>query len=369
MRSIELYSAFHAIDDDILERSETAADGRKKSGWLRWGVMAACLCLVIVGMFDTLNRFDYSFDGGNCAATPGAIVDGVYYYYVPHSGVWSYEPNGGSQKRLSTYWFEEWAVNDYGIYYQQGMSVYVRDHETGERRKLYSASRPECTHVRFELLDDGNIILIGLNTDNSTRYELLLDGITGELIETVMEPISYDDFGLPYSESHKTIGNREVELLAASEDAVLCVLTENGVNLLADGMLVYKYEEHWGDALWFRVWQEDFVDGETKYIILYPGGKTEIVTLPAQHYYGGTTEYLYATIENREVMCVEVATGESWILEMDAPGDFHDLATDGNYLYTMAPWAEVQTCWRLEYNDEDRPIRIALVNENISAVE
>ena len=211
--------------------------------------------------------------------------------------------------------------------------------------------------------------MIGLNTDNSTRYELLLDGITGELIETVMEPTSYDDFGLPYSESHKIIGNREVELLAASEDAVLCVLTENGVNLLADGMLVYKYEEHWGDALWFRVWQEDLVDGETKYIILYPDEETKIVTLPTQYYCGGTTEYLFTTSENSEVMCVEVATGESWILEMDAPGDFHDLATDGNYLYTMAPWAEEQTCWRLEYNDERRPIGITLVTKNISIQE
>ena len=47
MRSIELYSAFHAIDDDILERSETAAGVRKKSGWLKWGAVAACLCVII----------------------------------------------------------------------------------------------------------------------------------------------------------------------------------------------------------------------------------------------------------------------------------------------------------------------------------
>lgn len=48
MRSIELYAAFHAIDDDILERSETATGGRKKSGWLKWGVMAACLSLAVI---------------------------------------------------------------------------------------------------------------------------------------------------------------------------------------------------------------------------------------------------------------------------------------------------------------------------------
>lgn len=363
MKVENILDAIGAINDEAVQDARAYRRPRYSKA-IKWAALAACFCLVMAGMFDTLNRFDYSFDGGNCAATPGTIVDGVYYYYVPHSGVWSYEPNGVSQKELSTYWFEEWAVNDYGIYYQQGMSVYVRDHETGERHKLYSASQPGCTHIRFELRDDGNIIFVGWNKDNSTRYELLLDGITGELIETVMEPTSYND--LSYSESHKIIGSREIELLAASEDNVLCELTENGMNLLPKGMLVYKYEEHFGNALWFEVWQENQIDGEKKYVILHPDGETEIVTLPAQYYYGGTTEYLFTTSENCEVLCVEVATGESWILEMDAPGDFHDLATDGGYLYTMAPWEEGQTCWKLEYNDEGRPIGIILVNENIS---
>ena len=363
MNAAQFSSALGKVNDKYIMEAITYKH-KKKSGWLKWGAMAACFCLVVAGTLNTLNRFDYSFDGGNCSTAPGTIVNGVYYYYVPHSGIWSYEPNSVSQKQLSTYWFEEWAVNDYGIYYQQGMSVYVQDHETGERRKLHSASQPDCTHIRFELRSDGNIIFTSGNKDNHTRYELVLDGITGEVIETVTEPVSYND--LSYNESHKTLGNREVELLAVSEDSVLCQLMENGVKLLPEEMLVYKYEEHWGGALWFRVWQEDLTDDEMKYAILYPDGKTEIVTLPTQYYCGGTTEYLFTTSENCKVLCVEVATGKSWILEMDAPGDFHDLSTDGNYLYTTAPWTDGQTCWELQYNDEGRPVGITLVNENIS---
>jgi len=360
MNAIEFSNALGKVNDKYIMEVVTYKR-KKKRDWLKWGAMAACLCLIVYGMIDTLGRFDYSLDGGNCAATSGTIVDGVYYYYVPHSGIWSYKPNGVSQKQLSTYWFEEWTVNDYGIYYRQGMNVYVRDHETGERRKLYSANGPECTHVRFELRGDGNIIFVGWNKDNSTRYELLLDGITGELIETVMEPTSYEL--LPYSESHKIIGNREIKLLAVSEDTVLCELTENGINLLPDGMLVYKYDEHWGGALWFKVWQEDLVDGERKYVILYPDGKTELVTLPNHYYCGGTTEYLFAPVENCKVLCVEVATGESWTLEMDAPGDFHDLAANGDYLYTSAPWKDGQSCWKLEYDRDGRPTGITLISE------
>lgn len=41
-----LFLAFNGVDDDILERSETNICGsERKIGWLKWGVVAACLCL------------------------------------------------------------------------------------------------------------------------------------------------------------------------------------------------------------------------------------------------------------------------------------------------------------------------------------
>ena len=50
MRSIDLYTAMRVVDDDILERSENAAYRQKKNGWLKWGAMAACLCLIVSGV-------------------------------------------------------------------------------------------------------------------------------------------------------------------------------------------------------------------------------------------------------------------------------------------------------------------------------
>ena len=48
MRCIDLYTAIRAVDDDILECSENAAcERKKKSGWLKWGVMAACFGLTL----------------------------------------------------------------------------------------------------------------------------------------------------------------------------------------------------------------------------------------------------------------------------------------------------------------------------------
>lgn len=43
MNSKDLYAAIGKVDDDILEQSETA---KKKTGWLKWGAVAACLCLI-----------------------------------------------------------------------------------------------------------------------------------------------------------------------------------------------------------------------------------------------------------------------------------------------------------------------------------
>ncbi len=46
MTSKDLYNAIGKVDDDILEQSEIA---KKNNGWLKWGAVAACLCLIIGG--------------------------------------------------------------------------------------------------------------------------------------------------------------------------------------------------------------------------------------------------------------------------------------------------------------------------------
>lgn len=48
MNRKDLYCAFREVDDDILERSEAVVQSHKKAAWLKWGVLAACLCLTMV---------------------------------------------------------------------------------------------------------------------------------------------------------------------------------------------------------------------------------------------------------------------------------------------------------------------------------
>ena len=72
MRSIDLYTAVRAVDDDILERSETAVCGQKKNGWLKWGTMAACFGLILTVALTTLPGI---LEGSN---KPGEHQGGIF---------------------------------------------------------------------------------------------------------------------------------------------------------------------------------------------------------------------------------------------------------------------------------------------------
>ena len=49
MNREDLFQSFNKIDEDILERSETSVK-KKSTAWVKWGAMAACLCLVVGGI-------------------------------------------------------------------------------------------------------------------------------------------------------------------------------------------------------------------------------------------------------------------------------------------------------------------------------
>ena len=48
MNRTDLYCSFNNMDDDILERSE-ANKKRLPYVWKKWGAIAACLCLLVIG--------------------------------------------------------------------------------------------------------------------------------------------------------------------------------------------------------------------------------------------------------------------------------------------------------------------------------
>lgn len=75
MNSKDLYSAIGKVDDDILEQSEVF---KRKSGWLKWGTIAACLCLCVIGAVSIFHPKGGSQDSEVQAIAP-LEFNGCYY--------------------------------------------------------------------------------------------------------------------------------------------------------------------------------------------------------------------------------------------------------------------------------------------------
>lgn len=372
MKQEKISDALELLPEDMLEQAQSErVKKKKKRRWPKWVAAAACFCLVAVGVWDTLARMDFHFFRAGCGSFPGQFVGEDYYFYAPGEGVLRYTLGGESELALHTYWFEEWDVNEYGIYYWWDMSVYVKDHETGTRTKLYTASRRDTTHIRYVLLGNGNVVVTHYNKDTDITYEVMIDGKSGEVLDTVMEPTPHDVSHYAYwSRLNFFVGDRHIELVPVDEKKDNCLLTEKGRNLLPEGMTVRpsSFPDYFGGALWLPLRNDGSYDpGEIeRYAVIHPDGRTEVVTLPNEYYYGGTTEYLFTPENNNRVKCVEVSNGDSWILEMDAETeDLHDLATNGIQLYTMAPWAEEQMCWEIVFDGTGKPVGLTQIAESI----
>jgi len=64
MKKGKVFCSMEHIDSDLIEEAETYKGTKKKNTWVKWGAMAACLCLV-VGFFIvpnfTNNAQDYAY--------------------------------------------------------------------------------------------------------------------------------------------------------------------------------------------------------------------------------------------------------------------------------------------------------------------
>ena len=348
----------------VLQAQRPRKNRRARS---RWFAAAACLCLMAAGSVYSLNRLGYF--GASCSANPGTIVDGTYYYFEDHSGIYAYD-NGKTEKILGAWWVEEWSVNDYGVYYSCGRTFGVVPHETGRREVLYRASPVAASFVRHTLRPDGSVVLTIYDRRAEEQEELLLDGASGEILATVMERRYYDDVDIPYSESHYVVGDRELVLVPTSKSPHDYDLQEEGRSILPDGVTVQSFSaaRYFGDSLYFIcTYPEKYREGSAFFV--RPEGGDTFLTIPANHYYNtGTAEYLMDvqyTGEGYEVWCLDTMTNETWELSVGEGPAIYSIDTDGTVAYACVPWEGYHALWKVVCDEKGRPAALELLDGDI----
>ena len=402
MTNEQLSDSLNDLSDELLAECD-ARRQRPKRSWRTALVKAACIALVLFSGIYIAGRFDYSL-GAGCASSPGTIADGRYYYHVRHSGLWCYDPADGTNERvLSTFWYDSCKVNDYGIYYRRGSTLYVQVHETGEQIKLYTAPQ-DCTMLFFSLLGDGRVdvqlrfnsytirrdssptdtepdvpsVESWLYNDTIVWSEYLLDGRSGEVLEIRQEYASSGaGFKQFYENTHLTLGGYEFTLVPGGQRAdgvTLYRLLRDGEDVTPEGTLLME----WGLTM-LRSGQYalvECVESETfPYGLLCLGADGSVTPLPRRNsrsYISAADGFVYYDqyewqLADRKyvgVGCRKIATGEEWLLTVDRADlsqDIYDYTTDGTYFYSCAPWDSAHTVWRLVSDGDGRPAALEYV--------
>ena len=372
MKNMRLFEALGKIDENLIADAAPEKTKKNQSKYIRWTkkvAVVASIGLVLIGAIDILERLDYTFEA-NCGAFLGQIIDGTYYYFEPHKGIMKYTPDGESELLLHTYWFgEDWEVTDYGIYYRDDMSVYVCDHETGARTKLYTSDSTENTHMRFKLWKDDKILVTNYNKEKQIVYQVLVDGKNGGVIETVMEKTPYKVANnVYYGDMHLWVGDREIILVPQDEKRQIFIAVENGENILPEGFYVTR---HYQDAYKNILLLHKHNDENYKTVFaIYPDGTSQVLQLPPFENYSGNDRFLYHAEPLEDgIACVDVRTGESWFLEIEANGkeykEMHNVVCDGMYMYTCGPAGGEAALWKLVYDESGKPIGMSLIDDDI----
>ena len=51
----------------------------------------------------------------------------------------------------------------------------------------------------------------------------------------------------------------------------------------------------------------------------------------------------FSEVSSNEMWCFDIETGESWTLEMDQNLTLYSVTSDGEYVYSCAPWGGIDS--------------------------
>lgn len=333
----------------------------KKTKLRRGLIIAAAAVLAYIAIIASFNVYGRLGFGcvratGNPSIT-GTAVDGVLYYEVPHQGIYKYTPEKGSEQILWKYWYDEYTVNSYAVYYTSGDTVYVIPHDTGESKELYKQ-----TGVKGVSIDPcGDNIIVVLQYDNNNSVWIIIDGKTGKKLDLIWDESSENPIKAKYS-----VGNRRITI---KQDNNGYSITENGKSLLKkdESLSAFMPVDCIGDSLVFSITEEE---NERKVLVLRPDGRDSTLKFNPEEgegISGGDENYIFDRRLDDNIVCVDAYTGKTWDIARGKDFAYKSvLAADSDYLYIIDNNThESVSCLKIIYDSKNRPESLKFVEENI----
>ena len=133
MTSEKLYEAIGDISDNKIKEAKQVRKV-KQPIWLKWGAMAACLCIVVVGVFVGLNN---DFGKMACGHTNHSITVSQNGMYFTETDSGAYFYNVANDETTEVAKFDS-------TFYKTTSGIYLLNNSSGE---LYIVENSEITNV------------------------------------------------------------------------------------------------------------------------------------------------------------------------------------------------------------------------------
>lgn len=368
MKTDILLDAIGMINDSTIEDAKSRRQVRSRS-WMKWGIVAACLCVVAVSglLLTNLLSPDKSPGGDASDGNLGKLVDSIYYF-ADDNGVYRYTPENGLDCIVKSQLILSWAVDGSGqsiswdidepaLFYLKSDTLYIKDLGTGKTRILYQMDKTKYSRIILNYLENGNPVITQFNDGNKTKETIMIDAQTG----------NFKDYTLKGSNVHNDVYYARDRVFISVKGEDRDDLLENGVSVLPEGSDFINAREL-GDNLLVKY--RTLEEHQEHQVVFTSDGRC--VDVGNIDFLTGWNDYLlYAEEEgvnadiSYNVYCLDIDSGETWLLESNM--DIYEATMDGTWLYTCVPWNGGRTdCWKLVYDTAGKLMGLELINQDIT---
>lgn len=120
-------------------------------------IVISIILLFVIGTILYAKVYQY-FPFSTAEMTIGTIIDGKYYFSIPHKGLYCYVPTGEKECLLKPFEYSQWTAEEDGLYYENGKNWYRLNYTTKKREKAEQIELSEKQEAGNGTFDKGQIL-------------------------------------------------------------------------------------------------------------------------------------------------------------------------------------------------------------------